>query len=224
MSDQCSHILHSYQFYCSNIGNDATALWRHYDDSATEDFIMKRQAMHVSILSVCSFVGRLSSGVGSDFLVKVLHASRLWCLTVAALIFLAAQVFALSIENPHYLSFVSGLTGLAYGFLFGCFPSLVAEAFGVHGLSTNWGCMTLSPVISGNVFNLFYGIVYDNHSIVKPGGERECTEGLACYRSAYLVTVVACLVGLVVSLWSIWYIHRLRLKEEAERDLEEREA
>jgi MFS family permease len=166
----------------------------------------------------------INQGVGSDFLAKVLKASRLWCLTAASLVFLTAQLFALNIENPHYLGLVSGLTGLAYGFLFGCFPSLVAEAFGINGLSTNWGFMTLSPVISGNIFNLFYGMVYDSHSIVKPGGERECTEGLACYRSAYLVTVVACLLGLIVSLWSIWYTHRLRLKEEMERDLEEREA
>ncbi|CZT10282.1 hypothetical protein WAI453_009375 [Rhynchosporium graminicola] len=206
----------------NNIGNDANALWRHWDDSVSDDFINKRQAMHVSILSVCSFVGRLSSGVGSDFLNKVLHASRLWCLTIAAIIFLIAQILALSIENPHYLGLVSGLTGIAYGFLFGCFPSLVAEAFGVHGLSTNWGCMTLSTVIIGNVFNLFYGFVFDKHSIVKPGGERECTEGLACYRSAYVITVFACLAGLGVSLWSIWYTHYLREKEE--RDLLEREA
>lgn len=201
---------------------------------------MKRQAMHVSILSVCSFTGRLLSGqspylvssttltqalgVGSDFLVKVLKASRLWCLTLASLIFLIAQLFALSIQNPHYLGFVSGFTGLAYGFLFGCFPSLVAEAFGIHGLSQNWGAMTLSPVISGNIFNLFYGIVYDRHSIVKDGGERVCTEGLQCYRSAYLVTVVACLLGLLVSLWSIRYIHVLRLEEERVRDLEEHDA
>lgn len=162
-------------------------------------------------------------GLGSDFLVKVLKASRLWCLTVAALVFLVAQVLALSIQNPHYLSFVSGLTGIGYGFLFGCFPSLVAEAFGIHGLSTNWGCMTLSPVISGNVFNLFYGMIYDHHSIVKGEGERECTEGLACYRSAYVVTVVACLVGLAVSLWSIHYVYRLR-HEEKLKDLEERNA
>lgn len=162
-----------------------------------------------------------STGVGSDFLAKVLHASRLWCLTIASFIFLAAQVFALHIQNPHYLAFVSGFTGLAYGFLFGCFPSLVAEAFGVHGLSTNWGCMTLSPVISGNVFNLFYGMVYDKHSIVKPGGERECTDGLECYRSAYVVTVFACIFGVVTSLWSIWYTHRLR--EAEEKDMEERE-
>jgi MFS family permease len=161
--------------------------------------------------------------VGSDFLVKVLKASRLWCLTVAALVFLVAQVLALSIQNPHYLSLVSGLTGIAYGFLFGCFPSLVAEAFGIHGLSTNWGCMTLSPVISGNVFNLFYGIIYDRHSIVKGEGERLCTEGLACYRSAYVVTVFACILGLAINLWSIHYSHHLRHNEKL-KDLDDRQA
>jgi len=143
----------------NNIGNDATALWRHWDDSVSSDFIVKRQAMHVSILSACSFVGRLCSGVGSDFLIKKLHASRSWCLVIASLIFSAAQFCAISIENPNYLGFVSGLTGLAYGFLFGVYPSIVAEAFGVHGLSQNWGTMTLAPVVSGNVFNLFYGLV-----------------------------------------------------------------
>jgi hypothetical protein len=100
----------------------------------------------------------------------------------------------------------------------------VAEAFGIHGLSTNWGYMTLSPVLSGNIFNLFYGIIYDKHSIVKPGGERECTEGLYCYRSAYVVTAIACVLGLLVSLWSIWYTHRAREKEEQLRDSEDREA
>jgi len=201
---------------------------------------MKSQAMHVSILSVCSFSGRLLSGefffqdscckahvcpgVGSDFLVKILKASRLWCLTVASLVFLAAQIFALNIENPHYLGLVSGFTGIAYGFLFGCFPSLVAEAFGINGLSTNWGCMTLSPVLSGNVFNIFYGSVFDRHSIVKDGGSRECTDGLECYRSAYLFTVAACVVGLALNLWSIHYTHALREEEDRLRELEEREA
>jgi hypothetical protein len=83
--------------------------------------------------------------------------------------------------------------------------------------------MTLAPVLSGNVFNLFYGIVYDRHSIVRDGGERVCTDGLDCYRSAYLVTVVACLLGLGVSLWSIRYIHLVRIEEERVKDLEERE-
>lgn len=138
--------------------------------------------------------------------------------------FLVAQIAALTITNPHNLVLVSSATGIAYGFLFGCFPSLVAEAFGVYGLSQNWGFMTLSPVISGNIFNLFYGMVYDRHSIVDEHGERICGEGLQCYRDAYLATVGACVLGLVVSLWSIRYTHMLRLEEERNRDLEDREA
>jgi MFS family permease len=145
-------------------------------------------------------------------------------LTFASLVFFAAQLFALHIENPHYLGLVSGFTGLGYGFLFGCFPSLVAEAFGIHGLSQNWGAMTVSPVISGNILNLFYGMIFDKHSIFKDGGERECTEGLSCYRSAYVLTAVASVVGLIVSLWSIRYTHKLREEEEKLRELEEREA
>lgn len=97
----------------------------------------------------------------------------------------------------------------------------MAEAFGVHGLSTNWGFMTLSPVVSGNVFNLFYGTVYDKHSVVGPSGERACDKGLSCYRSAYVMTSFACVAGVAVSLWSIYYTHKLR--EEEEKALEEAE-
>ncbi|QSZ33160.1 hypothetical protein DSL72_002746 [Monilinia vaccinii-corymbosi] len=207
----------------NNIGNDAQALWRHWDDSIPQEFIMRRQAVHVSILSICSFTGRLLSGVGSDFLVKVFRCSGLWCLTLASVIFFIAQIAALNTENPRLLFFVSSFTGLGYGFLFGCFPSLVAQAFGVHGLSTNWGFMTLSPVFSGYIFNLFYGVVYDRHSVVKEGGVRECTEGLQCYRSAYLVTVIASVLGLLVSLWCIRYTYLERLDEARKAETYERE-
>lgn len=155
-------------------------------------------------------------GVGSDFLVKVLHASRIWCLVVAGTIFFIAQICALSIINPHLLGLVSGLSGLGYGFLFGVFPSIVAESFGIHGLSQNWGLMTMSPVLSGNIFNLFYGVVFDKHSIVSPDGERSCTEGLECYRSAYMVTVAACAIGFVLTLW---VIHQQRRKDAKAKDV-----
>lgn len=144
-----------------------------------------------------------STGVGSDFLVKSLGASRLWCLFIACLVFLTAQVSALSIRNPHLLGLVSGLSGMGYGFLFGVFPSLVAEAFGIHGLSQNWGFMTLAPVISSNIFNLFYGTIYDKHSVIGPGGERLCHDGLDCYRAAYWVTFAAGCAGLVITLETI---------------------
>ncbi|SPO05064.1 related to MCH1 Monocarboxylate Permease Homologue, not transporting monocarboxylate [Cephalotrichum gorgonifer] len=204
----------------NNIGNDVKALWRYYDDSVDEAFVIKNQQLHVSILSLCSFTGRLLSGVGSDFLVKVMRANRIWCLVAASLVFSLAQLFAIFVTNPHFLGFVSGLTGLAYGCLFGVFPSIVAETFGIHGLSQNWGIITLAPAISGNVFNLFYGKIYDSHSTPAPGGHSVCIDGVVCYRSAYLTTLAASLLGLTLSLWVIRR-ERLELISENDRSYDE---
>ncbi|EGR44262.1 uncharacterized protein TRIREDRAFT_112458 [Trichoderma reesei QM6a] len=204
----------------NNIGNDANALWRHYNPSVDEPFLVSHQQIHVSILSVFNFVGRLLSGIGSDYLVKSLHASRIWCLAVACGIFLLAQVCALQIEMPQKLVFVSGLSGLAYGGLFGVFPSIVAETFGIRGLSQNWGFMMLAPVASGNVFNLLYGRIYDHHSVVEPDGTRSCDDGIACYRTAYAVTSTACALGLFITLYIIHYqrVRYLKAKDKLEEE------
>lgn len=142
----------------------------------------------------------------------MLHLSRFWCLFISALLFTATQLAATIIANPHDLAVVSSLTGFAYGFLFGVFPSLVAHSFGIGGLSQNWGVMTLSPVISGNVFNLLYGYVYDSRSTGGPDGGSHravvCSDGLACYRPAYVATLCAGVAGLAVCLWSIAHERR----------------
>jgi hypothetical protein len=192
----------------SNIGNDAKALWRHYDPFAAPAFIANQQSVHVSILSAASCTGRLISGAGSDLLVKKLRMNRMWCLFISALAFTAAQFSALQIENPHYLGFVSGLTGFAYGVMYGFFPSLLAQKFGVSGMSQNWGTIILAPVISGNLFNLLYGRIYDNHSVRLPDGEQECLQGLSCYWTASLVALLASLVGAALSLGGIWRENR----------------
>ncbi|KAI9693234.1 MAG: hypothetical protein M1822_005230 [Bathelium mastoideum] len=211
----------------NNIGNDARALWSHWDDSVSHNFIQERQLMHVSILSVASFSGRLLSGIGSDFVVKTLRSSRFWNLLVSSCIFTCAQVAALQIVNPHSLWLLSSLTGLAYGALFGVFPALVADAFGPSGLAFNWGAMTMAPVISANIFNIAYGSIYDEHSIdpgEKLGGKevgKICGEGRECYRGAYWITLAASLVGVLVSLWSIRHESvkaRREMKVESNRD------
>lgn len=154
-------------------------------------------------------------------LVQKLQASRVWSLFFACLVFLVAQIGALTIMNPHLLSFVSGLSGLAYGFLMGCFPSIVAETFGIRGLSQNWGFMTLAPIVPSNLFNLFYGTTYDHHSIQKPNGEHVCMKGVVCYRAAYLMTLGACLLGIVVTLWTIRHQKVQRRKEQMKADEED---
>lgn len=190
----------------NNIGNIAQALWLAYDPDTPASFIAKRQVLHVSILSVMSFTGRLTSGIGSDILVRKYNLSRFWCVFAASIVFISAQVCALTITYPTLLVLVSGISGFAYGMLFGVYPSLVAHTFGVHGLSQNWGTMTLAPVISGNIFNLIYGRIYDSHSVVDDKtGDRECLEGQNCYSSAFWMTLVSSVGALALSLYTIWY-------------------
>jgi len=81
--------------------------------------------------------------------------------------------------------------------------------------------MTLSPVVSGNVFNLFYGVVFDSHSVIGPTGERSCPDGLECYRAAYMVTLGACGLGLVVTLLVIRHQFLQRQKEEGKGTAED---
>ncbi|KAL2794722.1 major facilitator superfamily domain-containing protein [Aspergillus keveii] len=204
----------------NNIGNSAKALWEHYDDSASPKFTQQRQVMHVSILSFGNFAGRLSSGIGSDILVKKFNMSRFWCLFLSASVFTLTQLAGASISNPHQLVIVSAFTGIAYGFLFGVFPSLTAHTFGINGLSQNFGVMTLAPVFSGNIFNLLYGSIYDHHSIVDSNGDRDCPDGLACYQGAYYMTFFSGVGGILVCLWSIWRDRRLhgQLQAKVEHD------
>jgi MFS family permease len=159
--------------------------------------------MHVSIISSFSFLGRLISGIGSDYLVKNLHKSRFWCLVVSSSIFALAQFAALSVSSPTWLWLVSSLNGLGYGALFGVYPALVADTFGVSGLSQNWGFMTVAPVVWGNIFNLLYGAVFDSNSKLSPAGDMQCNDGLDCYRTAYVVTSVAALVGILGALGAV---------------------
>ncbi|KAJ4364552.1 hypothetical protein N0V83_009148 [Neocucurbitaria cava] len=207
----------------NNIGHDVQALWAHWDDSASKDFVAHRQLWHVSIISICSFLGRLSSGIGSDIIVKKLHHSRFWCAAISATIFAFGQLAAIRIENPNFLWVVSGLSGLAYGVLFGVLPALVVDAFGPDGFAVNWGFMTLAPVISGNVYNLFYGVVYDSNSVVEPDGQRACEEGLKCYRTAYYVTFISSILGILACFWGI-YGESVRKRRELEEHEGHRDA
>ncbi|KAK2875356.1 hypothetical protein FQN49_001674 [Arthroderma sp. PD_2] len=202
----------------NNIGNDVTALWRHRKPDVGPHFLREKQALNVSVFSVISFTGRLLSGIeaqtipflgiGSDFVVKRLHMSRFWCLFVASILFCISQFGGNKISNPHYLLFVSSVTGLAYGMLFGVYPAIISHAFGISGFSQNWGVMTLAAAIFGHIFNYMYGAVYDSHSKVLPDGKRQCDMGLKCYATAYLVSFYASIFSAALTLLGVYLERR----------------
>ncbi|KAF3106426.1 hypothetical protein TWF102_001383 [Orbilia oligospora] len=191
----------------NNIGHSVKALWYAFDPKKDSKEVERFQGVHVSILSLCSFSGRLISGTVSDVLKKKFGYSRVWLVFASSSVFLLGQFAGMGVSNPHSLWLVSGLNGFGYGLVFGVFPTIVSEAFGLHGLSQNWGTMTLGPVIFGNITNLFFGKIYDGHSQHMEEGRYECLEGIGCYRSAYALTAFASVAVMITALWDI-FIHR----------------
>ncbi|SPO19825.1 uncharacterized protein UTRI_00220_B [Ustilago trichophora] len=188
--------------------------------------VQQMQAQQVSAISLCNFSGRIMIGLLSDLLVNKTSsaANRVWLLIVVTTLALASQLLAAfpgAISTVDDLFAVSTLTGLAYGTLFGVCPTLVFEWFGMKHFSQNYGFVSLSPVVAGNVFNLLFGHIYDSHvptsgdetilrvvadalkgsgDIDHPVSRHLCMDGEECYRQVFVVTSVGCAVAILLSL------------------------
>lgn len=179
---------------------------------ATPDLgsIQPTQALQVGLVSVFSFVGRMLSGSFSDILAKRMGRQRLWMVFFASSLGLVGQLSLLFVTEARHLWISSVIVGLAYGLTFGCFPTIVCDTFGITHLSKNWGFVAISPVFTVYVFNLIFGRVYDQNSVVDTVGIVEaavssvCLKGQGCYSSAFEITSWVSVFTLGVILWMIY--------------------
>ncbi|KAK0546036.1 hypothetical protein OC846_005422 [Tilletia horrida] len=164
--------------------------------------VQQLQAHQVSAISLGNAAGRILIGLLSDVVVNYTSPPmRVWLLTVVCMLALTSQTLAAIpnvITTVHRLIFVTSLTGLMYGTLFGIAPSLAFEWFGVKHFSQNWGIVSLSPVVAGNVFNLLFGRIFDSH-VPADSPSHQCPYGEECYRSVFIVTTACCVVATVLS-------------------------
>ncbi|KAF9648611.1 hypothetical protein BDM02DRAFT_2236725 [Thelephora ganbajun] len=86
------------------------------------------------------------------------------------------------------------LVGISYGGVFGLLPTIVVEWFGMAHFLENWGLVSLSPLVAGNVFSMTFGRIFDVHSSYSRH-EILCLEGVRCYSVSPYATVSACLCG-----------------------------
>jgi hypothetical protein len=100
--------------------------------------------------------------------------------------------------------------------------------------SENWGFSSLFPLIAANVFSVAFGRNLDAHTPAKessamPGlpppssSSEQCLEGRKCYVDTLYMTIGACTIALMISIWAGWRdLRRLRAREvKDEADLEE---
>ncbi|EEB94979.1 hypothetical protein MPER_06122 [Moniliophthora perniciosa FA553] len=96
--------------------------------------------------------------------------------------------------------------------------------------SENWGYLSLSPLIGGNIFSVAFGRNLDAHerdaATSKPNTanlgpsapekEIQCLAGRVCYVDSLKLTTVACLVAIGLSIWAT-YRDQKRVEEELEK-------
>ncbi|KDN37450.1 MFS general substrate transporter [Tilletiaria anomala UBC 951] len=175
------------------------------DDAAV---VQQYQAHQVSAISIGNALGRIFIGLMADLTVNLSGNTRLrvWMLLFPCGLAILSQSLAAApntVTSIKMLLVVSGSTGLMYGTLFGICPSLNLEFFGLKNFSQNWGYVSLSPVVAGNVFNLLFGRIYDSH-VPKKSATHECVDGEECYRAVFVITTWCAVAATVLSLVLIY--------------------
>ncbi|GJJ69748.1 hypothetical protein EMPS_02096 [Entomortierella parvispora] len=195
--------------YVTNAGNIIRSIYRdHMDDPSVppsdEDLIRLQQLQnfHVSLISLCSCLGRISVGLMSD--VGRRGGSKWWgvkrvgFLLYAGLCVWLGQTFGSRVESIQDLTSVSVLVGLGYGSVFGVAPTIVSEWFGVSNFGTNWGWISIAPAIGGQVFNLVFGSLYDREA--QHEHTLECF-GVECFHTSFALGAFSSFVGVATLIY-----------------------
>lgn len=160
------------------------------------------QALHVSLIAIFSFLGRLTLGPMADSIVHKYRGQRQW-VTIFGVVVMFVGQFALLFPIDKWssqigtvnilLSIVSGLIGYAYGLTFTSFPGIVADLFSLKNYSVIWGILYSSTVPGLTFFTKVFGYIYDKNSETV-GDEFVCTRGSLCYIETFELTSGLCVL------------------------------
>ncbi|SCV69943.1 BQ2448_1337 [Microbotryum intermedium] len=184
-----------------------------------------QQANLVSLLSVFNCLGRLLTGILSDYMLhrapEKWRFSRIWWNVSTAVVLVAAQStvsHASTIDGLWTgLTFPTILAGFAHGSFFGISGIIGLERFGINHFSGNNGVLALAPAIFGQATNLMFGKIYDHqasrssehHSLLATS---TCTLGRDCYLLSFRITTMMAVLALGLSLV---LSNRLNMKRRA---------
>ncbi|KAA1479102.1 MFS general substrate transporter [Dentipellis sp. KUC8613] len=225
--------------YINNVGVITQALFAKNNPTFDTNDSTTWQAAQVSIISVANFAGRVIIGVLADAVKSRLRYPRSFCIPLVAGLFILSQLVLIGTDSVQGLWKASAVLGLAYGSMFGLFPTVVIEWFGLAHFSENWGYVSLSPIVGGNLFSIAFGRNLDAHDPPAPanstststidanstmsstatlfarGGvgfdaSHQCLDGRACYVGSLYFTLLATVVALALGVWAGWRDYRLR--------------
>lgn len=201
------------QMYIYSVGFVVKAIYTHFVHATLDaPSLHSLQALHVSLIAIFSFIGRLTAGPLSDNLVHRFHCQRHW-VTFLGVVVMFVGHFALSLPIDHWstslthvntwLSLISCTIGFAYGLCFTSFPGIMADLFSMKNYSLIWGIVYSSTVPGLTVFTKLFGHIYDENSDIV-GDDYVCSKGSACYTETFEITS---LLAVVVMGFLLLYIY-----------------
>ncbi|KAG5637900.1 hypothetical protein H0H81_002728 [Sphagnurus paluster] len=217
--------------YINNVGSMSQALYAKSTRVYNPVDAARWQANQVASISLLNFAGRIFIGIVADYGKNRWSLPRSYSLVLASIFFFVSQVMAAHTEQIKHLWMASTMLGLAHGSVFSIFPTVCLEWFGMPHFSENWGFMSASPIIAGNLFSFVFGRTLDAHekhltqdalaglTPSQASLAAQCTLGLECYAGALYLTTGACFLSIFLSAWAGW---RDRKKLETGRTMASR--
>ncbi|KAJ7149060.1 major facilitator superfamily domain-containing protein [Mycena crocata] len=211
--------------YINNVGSMSQALFSKGNPTYDEVEASRWQATQVSTISIMNFAGRILIGLISDNVKNRFGMPRSYSLVLVSSLFFCSQLLAAQISEVESLWKASVLVGLSYGTIFGLFPTVCIEFFGLSHFSENWGYLSLSPLAGGNLFSIAFGRNLDAHE--PAAGEstttditaaaHQCLEGRSCYVATLGLTSTACFAAILLSALAAWRERRKLIAANAAR-------
>ncbi|DAZ96858.1 TPA: hypothetical protein N0F65_008289 [Lagenidium giganteum] len=145
----------------------------------------------VALFSVGNTSARLVTGVASDRMLAT--CPRAYFGAVSALMTALTHVVFLTIPSA-WLAVAVLCAGISEGVMFGTFPVVIREAFGVKHFGKNYGLISFANAIGFPLLlSPFSSEFYHKHAIQVNGFEK-CF-GDACFRPVFLLTIALCAVA-----------------------------
>lgn len=205
------------QMYIYSVGFVVKALYYEFTHASGEQIhvpsLHSFQAVHVSLIAVFSFLGRVVAGPMADSIVHKFNGQRQWVIIFGVTVLFFGQ-FALSFPIDTWsddiqtvnliLSVISSIIGFSYGLTFTTFPGIVADLFSLKNYSLIWGILYSSTVPGLTIFTKVFGYIYDKNSIIV-GDDYICTKGSGCYAGTFELTSGLCVLVAALVLFYIWF-------------------
>ncbi|KAL4187958.1 hypothetical protein AMTRI_Chr09g21470 [Amborella trichopoda] len=168
-------------------------------------------SIFVSLISIWGFFGRIASGTLSEFFIRKAATPRpMWNAVSQVLMTVGYIILALALPGSLYIGSV--IVGLCYGVRLAVSVPTASELFGLKYYGLIYNILILNLPLGSFLFSgLLAGILYDTQATEGSDGSNTCV-GAHCYRTVFIVTAFACLVGFGLDILLVFRTRRIYAK------------